>query len=299
MSETELLHPMQGNRARPGEPGGAAIGAGGLTRIGGYDRRMPAAMDRMMENALDWEHLPWLHDSSFTWIKRLEAGDWGWRCRIGQPSTGKPQEITLELLLDTPSRTWVSRVLKGMGAGSEIWTTAEAHNENELTVHVQFWMAGLEGVAEEVLKSFGEGYARLYERLYDEDEGMMVERQSRLDHLKGNAAGEAERLELGKLADVRSRAPFCFNFGRGRFRLIEHQGELLAHSTVCTHWLGPLDQCEVEKAEGSEQEILVCPWHGCTFDLKTGESADTHKFKLDTAPRIELDEQTGEVSAVL
>lgn len=283
MTQSELLHPMQGKTVRPGEPGGAE----GLTRIGGYERRIPTPMARMLENALDWEHLPWVHSSSFTWIKSLEAGDWGWRARIGQPSTGAPQEITLELLLNTPGCTWVSRVLKGAGAGSEIWTWAEEHNERELTVHVEFYM---EGVPQEMVESFGQGYARLYERLYDEDEGMMVERQNQLDRLKAKGEAAPEGLVLGKLDEVKSRVPFCFDFGRGRFRLVEFEGQLIAHSTICTHLLGPMEDCEV-----SEAGILTCPWHGCTFDLKSGKSADTHKYKLDAAPTIEVDEAKGEV----
>jgi len=47
--------------------------------VGSYQRRMPVSLDRMYENALDWAHLPFLHQSSFASIELIEAGDWGWR----------------------------------------------------------------------------------------------------------------------------------------------------------------------------------------------------------------------------
>ena len=37
--------------------------------VGSYQRRMPVSLDRMYENALDWAHLPFLHQSSFASIE--------------------------------------------------------------------------------------------------------------------------------------------------------------------------------------------------------------------------------------
>ena len=34
--------------------------------VGSYRRRLPVSLVRMYENALDWEHLPHLHESSFS-----------------------------------------------------------------------------------------------------------------------------------------------------------------------------------------------------------------------------------------
>ena len=36
--------------------------------LGNYVRRLPVNMARMMENAHDWEHLPYVHASSFASI---------------------------------------------------------------------------------------------------------------------------------------------------------------------------------------------------------------------------------------
>ena len=50
-----------------------------LTVVATYRRAIGASLERVWENVLDWEHLPWLHSGSFADIKCLDAGDWGWR----------------------------------------------------------------------------------------------------------------------------------------------------------------------------------------------------------------------------
>jgi 3-phenylpropionate/trans-cinnamate dioxygenase ferredoxin component len=43
-------------------------------------------------------------------------------------------------------------------------------------------------------------------------------------------------------------------------------GDFFAIEDVCTHDGGPLDQGELEG------ECIVCPRHGATFDVRTGEA---------------------------
>ena len=43
-------------------------------------------------------------------------------------------------------------------------------------------------------------------------------------------------------------------------------GEIYAIEDVCTHDGGPLDQGELEG------ECVVCPRHGATFDVRTGDA---------------------------
>ena len=50
-----------------------------LTRVATYERLIRAPEERVWENVLDWEHLPWLHKTSFGYIELDEAGEWGWR----------------------------------------------------------------------------------------------------------------------------------------------------------------------------------------------------------------------------
>lgn len=51
-------------------------------------------------------------------------------------------------------------------------------------------------------------------------------------------------------------------------------GELLAIDNECLHRGGPLGGGMVE---GSK---IVCPWHGWTFDLKTGQSVHSAAAKV-------------------
>ena len=46
---------------------------------------LPVSLERLYENALDWEHLPHLHQSSFASITCEAAGPWGWRAVTTSP----------------------------------------------------------------------------------------------------------------------------------------------------------------------------------------------------------------------
>ena len=54
----------------------------GLTLAAVYEREVAASLERIWENVLDWEHLPWLHRTSFQAIHEVEAGPSGWRARV-------------------------------------------------------------------------------------------------------------------------------------------------------------------------------------------------------------------------
>lgn len=274
-----------GSRIRPGQPGGAE----GLTLCATYERRLDGSVERLLENALDWEHLPWLHSTSFTSIRKLEAGNWGWRARVGLPGNPAPQEILLELLLDHEKREWVSRVLEGPGAGNEIWSRTDPVDDRSCDVFVEFHLAN---VRPQEAEAYGKAYRRLYARLYDEDESMMAGRQAMLDLLKSNPKRSGEPVELGMKDELVAKLPLQFEFGRRPFRLVEFGGKLVAHSTICPHFLGPLELCEVD-AGG----IVTCPWHGCLFDVSSGKSADQYHYCLETPPRIVIDPATGRVTA--
>ena len=66
-------------------------------------------------------------------------------------------------------------------------------------------------------------------------------------------------------------------------RLVRLGGEVVAHSALCPHWLGPLEDAPLE------QGCIRCPWHGYLFDLRTGASADGRRLRLAPAPRVEVD----------
>ena len=64
--------------------------------------------------------------------------------------------------------------------------------------------------------------------------------------------------------------------------VFRHSGELYALDGICMHQGGPLARGKL--CEGKVQ----CPWHGWTYDLKSGDNAVTCQSMLKTYPVREL-----------
>lgn len=256
-----------------------------VPHVGTYRRELPVSLERLYENALDWEHLPWLHQSSFCDIACLDAGDWGWRARVGLQPVSNRSEVVLELLLDRQSRRWITRTTAGSGRGSEIWTHAFAVAEHRTDIVVDFFVVG---VTRDQADTVGSAYTTLYERLYDEDVSMMSERQRQID--RSAARMKPSPVKLGCVADVKQRLPLIVETAGRRFRVVELDGRLVAHSTLCPHQLGPLDQGEVM------QGIIQCPWHGYRFDVRTGENVSGQRCRLAPPATVNVDPETTEVT---
>ncbi len=135
----------------------------------------------------------------------------------------------------------------------------------------------------------GEKYRASYARLWDQDEAMMVRREALLARSRTRSGVSGASLRLGPLAEL--RLPLLVELDGQPFRILElEDGELVAHSTICPHWLGPLDEAAPENG------VLRCPWHGYLFDLRTGMSVDGRGCRLAPAPSVVVDPVTGEVS---
>ncbi len=260
---------------------GAARTASALPHVGTYTRELPVTVERMYENALDWEHLPYLHRSTFSQIECVEAGEWGWRARVWSRRNPERAPVMLELALDRKCRRWITRTLEGQGAGTEIWTHAFPISERRTDIVVDFFVPG---VAPEGAAAAGEFYLALYARLYDEDVWMMSERQRQLDfaHAPARETGAA-RVVLGAIDEVRPRLPIRFELGGRSWRIVEDRGELVAHAAVCPHLRGPLVECEVESG------VIECPWHGYRFDIRSRACVSGARLSLAPAPRIAVD----------
>lgn len=259
----------------------------GLRVAATYERRVPAAIELVWENVFDWEHLPWLHDQAFTTITLRETGDWGWAAEIGLPGGG---ESEIELVVDSARSRYVARTRTGQGAGNEIWTTLTDLDGEATDVRVEFWLAPLE---EPALRALGEAFRGLYAGLWDQDESMILERREAMAARAARAAGSPstgpERVDLGPIEALRPTLPRVVELDGHRYRLIEVDADLVAHSVLCPHWLGPLDGCDPAAKE------LVCPWHGYRFDPRSGESTDGRGLRLRRAPRVEVDAASGRV----
>lgn len=252
-----------------------------VPHVGTYRRELPVSLERLYENAIDWEHLPYLHHSSFSRIERIESGDWGFRARVWTHPFEEQRGLVIELKLDRDCRRWITRTLAGSGTGTEIWTHAFSLAERTTLVVVDFFVPG---AGEPVVNRLRDHCLRLYAQLYDDDVAMMTARQTELDRIRaGQPSGKATREVIGELAQLRERLPLQTDFAGMRLKIIELDGKLVAFSTRCAHLMGPLGEGRIEGG------IVECPWHGYRFDIRSGECISGAACRLAPAPRVKID----------
>lgn len=254
----------------------------GLHYLGNYVRRLPSNMARMMENAYDWEHLPYVHPSSFASIDLVDSGAWGWRARIGVPGGLEPVYQMLDLLVDADKNYWVSTVFNGPGEGIEIHTQATTLSRDEIQVDVRFYLPEApddEASAAAILSYMQTQYATLY----DEDIDLMQGRQSALEDRSRWRTGSDEKREtlVAALADLDPATPHTVETKTGRYCIRHWQGKWIAHSAVCPHQLGPLQDSEID-----EDGLITCPWHGYKFNAVTGGHQGDKCSALAKAPDL-------------
>jgi hypothetical protein len=215
-----------------------------LTRVATYDRTIGASLDRVRENVLDWEHLPWLHPETFAHVRLLECRRDGFRVESAMRGAAAGDSLDIDVTLEPGDLAYHSRTVRGRGEGTDIVTRLERVAPQTTRIAVEFLVPD---VPPERAARLGAFYRRLYARLWDQDEAMMVRRQTVLD---------------GRLATA--------------MREVEVNGTRVRHATVCPHLGGPLDDAPVEDG------CIRCPWHGYRFDLRTGRSADGRALRLAT-----------------
>ncbi|MCA1654146.1 MAG: Rieske (2Fe-2S) protein [Sphingomonadales bacterium] len=246
-----------------------------LHLAGIYRRQVHASLERIWENVFDWEHLAHLHDGSFADCALIDAGPWGWRVVL-TPKGAASQLI--EMRADRANGRYTSTTIEGTGVGTEIRVALSPCGSSQVDVTVEFH---LPEARKERLAVMGDAYVAAYARLWDEDEAMM---QARERALAGRRPPNfsVPRLDLGEKQAVRAALPLKFDFGEAPFRLVELDGKLVVHSTVCPHWLGPLDEAPVILGQ------VRCPWHGYRFYVANGACAAHPALKLGPAPKISL-----------
>ena len=281
-------------RARGACSGGRRVSMeiAGLSLVAVYEREVAASLERIWENVLDWEHLPWLHLDSFLAIDEVKAGPEGWRACVLLPPHGAPHRAWIEVCLDRAHQRYVTRTLAGVGEGTEIWTGLDPVADRVTRITVEFHLPGVPGTRAARNREVGVLYTGLYARLWDEDEGMMIRRQAVLDAPDLPAIVEATPLPLGPASSLRAKLPWVVDVRGARIRIVEIAGRLCAHTTVCPHLGGPLEQSTPD-ADG----CVVCPWHGYRFDLRSGMSADGRRLALSPGPTLRTD-ASGEVFLV-
>lgn len=242
-----------------------------------YRRTIHASVERIWENVLDWEHLPWLHRTSFLDVELIERHRDGFRVWLTQAPHDKPRRSLVETELHRAELHYWTRTLEGSGAGSQIRTSLAPRHATATDITVEFFVPDLPPERHDRAAAL---YTALYAQLWDEDEEMMQRRQAFLDR---RVEGGAERIRLGDVATLRARLPMVLGEGVRKVRLLEIGGDIVVHSTTCPHLGGPLE--EAPACEG----VVECPWHGYRFDARSGESADGRRLRLAPAPRLEID----------
>jgi nitrite reductase/ring-hydroxylating ferredoxin subunit len=249
----------------------AAFAASRLPHVGTYRRVLPVSLERLYENALDWERLPHLHHASFASVDCEEAGPWGWRLATISPGA---EHRTLELRLDRDCHRWITRVLEGADAGNEVWTHAFAVAARRTDIVVDFFVPDIDASLREEM---GVALSDACERRYDVDVAMMVERQRQMDERveaeRGGATvclGSVDELVVPLRTELAGRSYLISRVG----------GELVAYVARCPHRLGPL--------KAAVDGTVTCPWHGYRFDAKSGACLSGQTFRLPPAPRVSV-----------
>ncbi|GAA6138113.1 hypothetical protein NBRC116583_18600 [Arenicella sp. 4NH20-0111] len=266
-----------------------------LPHVGSYQRDIPTSLARMFENALDYKHLPWLHQSTFSELQIIESGDWGWRA-IAHLSPKSPfNKMELELRLDRDKSRWVTRTLSGLGKGTEVWTVAmptgtandSQNSEHGIRVVVDFFVPKLP----RFLHAFyAQAYQSMYQKLYDEDETMMLGRQRALDQKKQDIRVNEDQqneteLLVGHTQSLDLNGVTPFELAGKRYGLVYLNERWQAFSAVCPHRLGPLNQGKI--IDGS----VECPWHGYRFEISSGRCLTHQSLTLSEAPTIHVSEE--------
>jgi nitrite reductase/ring-hydroxylating ferredoxin subunit len=257
-----------------------------LTPVAVYTRTIHAGLTSIWENVLDWAHLPWLHGSTFSEITVLTAGPWGWRARVGLQPASARHHVVIEVRLDRPNSRYLALTAEGQGKGTEIWTALTPVDEHRTDIEVGFFVPRVEPAAADAV---GRAFTELYARLWDEDEAMMTRRERLLAAEPAAADASATTLTLGRLAALRARLPLVVEIDGRAYRVVDLDGDLAAHATVCPHMLGPLEEAAIEGA------CVRCPWHGYRFDVRSGRCTDDKRLRLAPAPRVAIDGETTDV----
>ncbi len=199
---------------------------------GTYIRELKAPLARLIENALDWEHLPHVHSTDFCALELVTADDWGWSAKVETPAGGT---LLLNLKLDADRLGWVTTSTSDGRVVSRIDSRAESTGLASCRVSVAFFVPAIPDGQQAAVAAF---FTSLYARLYDEDEAMMRARHTALK----NSTEVRQKRRSVQLAD----------------------GTTVSIPTACPHLGLPLD------VEPDRHGIVTCPWHGYRFDARTG-----------------------------
>lgn len=204
-----------------------------MIEVGELTREVGASAARAIEDELDWEHLPYTHAFAFSAVSMNHADRRGWDADVVLQD-GQAMRMTVELDEDRLGYTNATFDHDGTENGRTVCRIAP-DGPDHCTMHLRFFVPDRPGLDP---ASVGAFYTAMWNRLIDEDEPKMIYRSAAL---KAGAAPHKARRSVA-LAD----------------------GSKHAIPLVCPHQGLPLS------ADPDGDGIIICPWHGYRFDVRTG-----------------------------
>lgn len=94
---------------------------------------------------------------------------------------------------------------------------------------------------------------------------------------------KTEWLELGHIEELEEKKLYPKNFEQVNFIISKVDAQVYAVQNKCVDSILPIDSGILE------EHFLICPWHGCRYDLKTGIAVNQPKKQLEVFP-VEIEE---------
>lgn len=259
-----------------------AVDFGRMYVLGTDEIDVPTPLDRMVENVLDWEHLPYVHPENFC-ASELRAQGPGWyRARFHAPpaSSGEWNDV---LVAVHPSRTrWFLALETGRNAGLHIHAAATIVDAEHVRVTLTFFLPEAPR-SEAVRRALLDVYRKKLRLLYDQDIAMAATRHEVLRRLAARTTEVAPGDALGTL-DALAATPRRITVRGQRFWVRVVDGAPAAFAHDCPHLGAPLPCPGHGGAPAGD--VVTCPWHAYRFDVTTGRRDGPGALRLAAPPAL-------------
>lgn len=88
----------------------------------------------------------------------------------------------------------------------------------------------------------------------------------------------AEFIRVASTAEIPEGRGRSFRVDGKEIAVFNAGGEFFAVSDICPHAGGPLGEGELDRG------VVICPWHGWAFDVRTGKYAGSEQDGIDRFP---------------
>lgn len=208
--------------------------ANSMIDVGTLEREIDQRAEFVVEDELDWEHLPHTHASTFSAISLTRADRDGWDARV---TLRDGPAMRMVVTLDADRLGYVNATFDDDGAeNGRTVVRFEELGPGRCRMHARFLVPERPDLDVKAVHSF---YVAVWNKIIDED-------IPKMNH-------HAHALREGpKLRKLRRQATLA-------------GGTICEVPVYCPHQTLPLD-CEPD-ADG----FMTCPWHGYRFDARTGQ----------------------------